>query len=99
MKRAWKQHESAETRPHDTSPAIHRGENIPAAEVCRPGRDHPVEDTHVDVVEELGEELDGEGRVHPTPAQKGHRAAQDIQNLGTGRDGLELRRKLLRVIG
>lgn len=45
-----------------------------------------VEQPHVDEVEELREQLDGEGRVHTATAQQRHGACQRVQHVlcGTG---------------
>lgn len=40
-----------------------------------------VKEPHIDEVEELREQLDGEGRVDSAPPQKGHGARKRVQNI------------------
>lgn len=55
---------------------------------ARVGLSHQlVKEPHIDEVEELREQLDGEGCVDSAPPQKGHGARQSVQNIVCGKQG------------
>ena len=68
-------------------PDLYPGEASLEAVPPRPGAQHEarlqhqlVEEPHVDVVEELGEQLDGQRRVHSAPTQQRHSGRQCLEN-------------------
>lgn len=69
------------------------GPPVVRAEAGLGAGDQPVEQPHVDEVEELGEELDGEGGVDPAAPQQAHGARERVQDVvcGGGRGGHSVR--------
>lgn len=64
----------AELLPEDGSPVV-------AAETRVGVRHQFIKEPHVDEVEELREELDGESSVHPTPPQQRHGSCESVQDV------------------
>ncbi len=69
--------DAGETSPEPVAPE-------PRTELQLRLQDEPVEEPHVDVVEELREELDRQRRVHATLAQQRHGRRQHLEHVACG---------------